>query len=159
MELKVPEMLRLEQARLREKLYCLAKENNDIGIAAHELMGLFYMHYIKEEERVFPALDALPSLANGEITDSMRVLKDIADDMKSGLYEELLEEHKVIVASLKNISNLALAQGRTEYVDFADRFILHAQMQEEILYPAVLVTAGYFLLAIQCGKSSNGYFS
>jgi len=159
MELKVPETLRLEHLKLREQLYVLTKENNDLGVAARTLMELCYKHHAKEEERVFPALEVFPKLAEGKITDSMRSLKDIADVMKAGLYEELLEDHKAIVASLQNISQLALALGRMEYVEYADRFIRHARMEEEMLYPAVLVTADYFQLLIQCRTSSDGYFS
>jgi hypothetical protein len=140
----------LEHVELREQLYALTKENNDLGVAARTVMELFYMHAIKEEERVLPALDALSNLAEGKITDKMEALKAIADDMKSGLYGELLEDHKAIVASLKSISQSALLQGRNEYVKFVERFIMHSQMEEEILYPASLVTAEYFQMLTQC---------
>jgi len=150
MELKVPQALRLEHVKLREQLYVLTKENNDLGVAARTLMELFYMHAVKEEERVLPALETLCHLAEGKVTDSMRPLKDIADDLKGGLYEELLEDHKAIVTSLKIISQAALAQGRKEYVKFGECFILHAQMEEEILYPAALVAAEYFQLLLHC---------
>jgi len=152
MELKVPQTLRLEHVMLREQLYALTKENSDLGAAARTLMELFYMHAVKEEERVLPALETLGQLAEGKVTDSMRSLNDIADDLKGGLYEELLEDHKAIVASLKIISQSAQAQGRNGYVKFVDRFILHAQMEEEILYPAALVTAEYFQLLLHCQK-------
>jgi len=159
MKLKVPESIRLEHIQLREQLFYLTREKGYLGDAAHNVMELFYKHYLKEEEKVFPALELLPQLVKGRITDSMTVLKDIACELEAGLYEELLEDHKVCVESLKNLSNSALDQGRMEYVQFADRFILHAQMEEEILYPTVLAIAGYFQLAIQCRRSSNGYFS
>jgi len=150
MKLKVPESLRLEHVQLREQLYRLTMENNDLAASARNVMELFYKHYIKEEERVFPALEVLPLLVEGKITDSMAPLLVIADDMKASLYEELLDDHRAIVASLKNISQAAIAQGRREYIEFIDRFILHAQMEEEILYPAALVTAEYFQLLLQC---------
>ncbi|OPY04579.1 MAG: hypothetical protein A4E66_02574 [Syntrophus sp. PtaB.Bin001] len=150
MELKVPKSLRLEHLELREQLYALTKENSDLGVAARTLMELFYMHAIKEEERVLLALDALSNLAERKITDQMEALKVIAEDLKSGLYEELFEEHKAIVASLKSISQSALLQGRNEYVKFVERFIMHAQMEEEILYPASLVAAEYFQMLTQC---------
>lgn len=150
MELKVPQAIRLEHVEMREQLYALTKENSDLGVAARDVMELFYMHAAKEEERVLPALEVLPALAEGKITDSMRSLKQIADDLRGGLYGELFEDHKAIVASLKNISQSALAQGRKELVKFVERFILHAQMEEEILYPAALVTAEYFELVMKC---------
>jgi len=150
MGLKVPASLRLEHVQLREQIYALAKQNNDLGAASHTVMEIFYMHAIKEEERVFPALDALPLLAAGKITDSMRLLKGIADEMKAGLYEELLEDHKAIVEPLNDIARSARDQGRMEFVEFAERFILHAQMEEEMLYPAALITAEYFQLLMQC---------
>lgn len=154
MELKVPQALRLEHVQLREKLYALMKESSDLGVAARTVMELFYLHAVKEEERVLPALEVLPQLAQGQILDSMTSLKDIAADLRRGLYEELFEDHKAIVAALKTVSQLALAHGRTDYVKFVDCFILHAQMEEEILYPAALVTAEYFQLLLQCRTDS-----
>jgi hypothetical protein len=155
MELKVPQTLRLEHVELREELYALTKEDNDLGIAARDLMELFYMHAIKEEERVLPALEALPFLAEGKITDSMRSLKDIANDLKGGLYGELFEDHKAIVASLKNIAQSALDQGRKEVVKFVERFVLHAQMEEEFFYPAARLAADYFQLLMKCQTDSD----
>ena len=150
MDLKVPKTLRLEHVELREQLYILTKENTELGEAARTLMEIFYMHAVKEEERVLPALEALPDLAEGKVTDQMRSLKDIADDLKGGLYQELFEDHRAILDSLNKISQLAADVGRTEYVKFVERFILHAQMEEEILYPASLVAAEYFQQLLQC---------
>jgi len=42
--------------QLREQLYALTKKDSDFGLAAHAVMELFYMHAVKEEERVFPAI-------------------------------------------------------------------------------------------------------
>ncbi len=150
MEWISPESLRLEHLKLREQIYALSKENNDLGVSLRPVMEIFYAHALKEEERVFPALEVLPLLAESKIIDSMRSLKGIADEMKAGLYEELLEDHKAILEPLKKISRSALDQGRMEFVEFAERFILHAQMEEEMLYPAALVTAEYFQLLLQC---------
>jgi len=155
MELQVPQTLRLEHVKLREELYALTKESDGLSEAARVVMELFYMHAIKEEGRVLPALEFLPLLSKGQITDSMRYLKDIAADLKGGLYEELLDDHKAIVAGLKNLSESALLQGRKEPAQFVERFILHAQMEEEILYPASLLTAEYFQLLMQCGKTGG----
>ncbi|OPY90695.1 MAG: hypothetical protein A4E72_00525 [Syntrophus sp. PtaU1.Bin208] len=150
MELKVPQTIRFEHLELREQLYALTKEDNDLGAAARALMELFYMHAIKEEERVLPALQVLPQLAEGQIDDSMKSLEDIAADLKGGLYEDLFEDHRTLVTALREISRAALALGRKEEVKFVDHFILHAQMEEEILYPAARVAAEYFLLLTQC---------
>jgi len=149
MELKVPQSLRYEHLELREQLYALTKENNDLGVAARAVMELFYMHAAKEEERVLPALDVLPGLAEGQIPDSMRSLTEIAADLKGGLYEELFEDHKALLTALSKVSQAALILGRKEEVRFVEQFTLHARMEEEILYPAVRVVAEYGRLLMQ----------
>jgi len=149
MELKVPHTLRFEHLELREQLYALAKEDNDLGIAARAMMELFYMHAATAEERVLPALDVLPRLAEGQIPDSMRSLAEIAADLKRGLYEELFEDHKVLLTALSKVSQAALALGRNKEVRFVEHFTHHARMEEEILYPAARVAAEYGQLLMQ----------
>jgi hypothetical protein len=155
MELKVPQTLRFEHIELREQLYALTKEDNDLGAAARAVMELFYMHATKEEERVLPALEALPQLAEGKIPDSMTSLKEIAADLKGGLYEELHEDHRALLLALSKISDIALILGRNDQVKFVERFNLHAQMEEEILYPAARVAAEYCQLLMQCRENGG----
>jgi hypothetical protein len=152
MELKVPQTLRREHLELREQLYALTKEDNDLGAAARAVMELFYMHAVKEEERVLPALEALPRLAEGRIPESVKSMEDIAADLKGGLYEELFEDHKNLEEALRRISSAALALGRNEEVRFVERLTLHFRTEEEILYPAARVAAEYCRLLMQCGE-------
>jgi len=48
----------------------------------------------------------------------------------------MLEEHKEIVAALKNLIEAAKKEKKMEYARFADKLMLHAQNEEEVLYPA-----------------------
>jgi len=143
MKLQVPQALRFEHLELREKLYALTKEDNDLGAAARAVMELFYMHAMKEEERILPALDALPRLAEGQIPDFMESLLDIGADLKGGLYEELFEDHRTLITALDKVSHAAHDLGRNAEVRFVERFALHARMEEEVLYPAARVAAEY----------------
>jgi hypothetical protein len=152
MELKVPQTLRFEHLELREQLYALTKEDNDLGAAARAVMELFYMHAVKEEERLLPALEVLPLLAEGRIPEAVKSLEEIAADLKGGLYEELFEDHKNLAEALRRISSAALAMGRAEEVRFVERLTLHFRTEEEILYPAARVAAEYCRLLMQCGK-------
>jgi len=158
MGLKVPESLRLEHARFRKQLCALTKDKTDFAVAVQAVTVLFDKHSIKEETKIFPVLEVLPLLAERKTNDSMKLLQSVADEMKAGLHEELLEEHRTIVESLRGISQSAMAQNRREYVDFAECFILHTKMEEEMLYHAALVTADDLQLLNQCRISSNGYF-
>ncbi|MDY0188358.1 MAG: hypothetical protein RBR16_10585 [Syntrophus sp. (in: bacteria)] len=152
MELKVPQTLRLEHLELREQLYALTKEDNDLGAAARAVMELFYMHAVKEEERVLPALEALPRLAEGRIPESVKPMEEIAADLKGGLYEELFEDHRNLEEALQRISSAALVLGRNEEVRFVERLTLHFRTEEEILYPAARVATEYCRLLRQCGE-------
>ena len=58
----------------------------------------------------------------------------------------MLEEHKSIVAALKVLTEASRKEKKTEYVRFADKLILHAQTEEEVLYPAALLIGEYLKL-------------
>jgi len=58
----------------------------------------------------------------------------------------LLEEHKVVVAALKNLIAAAEAEKKPEHARFAEKLMLHAQTEEEVLYPAAILVGEYLKL-------------
>jgi hypothetical protein len=52
---------------------------------------------------------------------------------------KMLAEHKQIVGALEKLRAAAHAAGRAEYENFADALVLHAQTEEQVLYPAAIL--------------------
>ena len=57
--------------------------------------------------------------------------------------DQMLKEHKEIVARLKILTEAALKENKLEYVQFAEKLALHAQTEEEVLYPAAILVGKY----------------
>ena len=85
-----------------------------------------------------PPLTLLPRLARGEVTPDMRRYQKLAETLKAEL-PRMLAEHKLIVDALGELMRAAQEEGYTGYAQFARKMILHAQMEEEILYPASIL--------------------
>ena len=51
----------------------------------------------------------------------------------------MLAEHALIVAALKGLMQAAQEEGHQGYARYAQKMILHAQTEEEILYPASIL--------------------
>ena len=61
---------------------------------------------------------------------------------------QMLEEHKAIVAQLEVLTDAAKEGRKYAYVRFAEKLVLHAQMEEEVLYPAAILIGEYLGLKI-----------
>jgi hypothetical protein len=62
----------------------------------------------------------------------------------------MLAEHKAIVGALRKLLQAATAEGHAGFASFAQKLILHAQTEEEILYPASILVGEY--LKLKLGK-------
>ncbi len=60
----------------------------------------------------------------------------------------MFQEHKAIVAALKNLSEVAQKEGKMEYVDFADELMSHAQSEGKVLYLTAILIGEYMKLEL-----------
>jgi len=51
---------------------------------------------------------------------------------------EMLEEHKTIVALLEKLTEVAKKEKKEEVAHFAEKLILHAKTEEEVLCPTAI---------------------
>ncbi len=63
----------------------------------------------------------------------------------------ILAEHQQIVAALGELVAAARAENKPRYVDFAEKLILHARTEEQVLYPAALIVGRYVRLLFDLG--------
>lgn len=149
MEFVIPRPLKLEHEELHEQLRKATKESGSLGEAAKAVAKLMHPHFIKEEDYALPPLGLLPLLAKGKVSADMAAVLVKTDKLKAEL-DEMLAEHRSIVAALKDLADVAKREEKLEYAEFADKLILHAQTEEEVSYPTAILIGEY--LKLRLGK-------
>jgi len=137
-----PGPLHLEHLELRHFLAKMAHEKGETGDAARLVARLLDAHMHKEETFVLPALAVLPRLAEGRFEPAMADAIAHAEWLKKNL-AELVAEHRAISAGLERLIAAGRAAERFELVEFAEKVLNHARLEELVLYPAVIVCGEY----------------
>ena len=145
MEFEIPKSIKLEHEELHESLEEATMEPGLVGDAAKAVQEVLQPHFLKEEEFALPPLGLLSKLSNGQITPEMKDAIAMADRLRAEL-RQMLKEHREIVARLKTLTEAALKENKLDYVQFAEKLTLHAQTEEEVLYPAVILVGEYLKL-------------
>jgi hypothetical protein len=145
MEFKIPTSIRVEHEKLHEDLAKAIQVTGKLGAAAKDVAAILVPHFRKEEEYALPPLGLLSVLAEREIKSDMKEVLPITERFKADL-PHMLEEHKAIVAALKDFIEEAKTAKKPEFVYFAEKLTLHAKHEEEVLYPAALLVGEYIKL-------------
>ncbi|GIL05709.1 hypothetical protein FBR04_09345 [Betaproteobacteria bacterium PRO7] len=142
MKLEIPLPLREEHEELHERLRRATQAGGEVGEAAKALAALMHPHFVKEDEFALPALGLLLPLAQGEVTPDMADVLKLTDRLAAEL-PTMLAEHKAIVGALHRLAAAARRAGRDDIVAFAHALTLHAQTEEQVMYPAALLVGRY----------------
>ena len=121
--------------------------SGNIGEAANRVAKLLHPHFVKEEEYALPPLGLLSLIAEGKIYPDMQKIIDMTEKLKSEL-KNMLEEHKTITLALETLKSIAQKENRNDIVKFADELVLHAQTEEEVLYPTSILIGEYIKLKL-----------
>jgi hypothetical protein len=143
----IPASLKTEHEQLHAEIEKATHEPGALGEAAREAARLLYPHFAKEEHYAMPALTLLPKLAWGTISADMAWVLPLAARLKAELPLMMLE-HKNIVAALRRFRARAEEAGRFDYIRLADALTLHAQTEEEVLYPAAEIVGEFLELKL-----------
>lgn len=142
MILSIPAALKIEHEDLYDTVKLLVKEPGEIGRLASEVAAYINLHFIKEERLALPPLGALVALTSSPITEDMKDIIAVTDEFKKE-YPAMLEEHKQILNVLKRLNAAARQENQYEAAHFAEKLMLHAQTEEQVLYPAALLVGDY----------------
>ena len=142
MQHEISKSIKLEHEELHENLEEATMELGSIGEAAKAMHEALQPHFLKEEEFALLPLGLLFQLSKGQTTPEMKEMIVMAEKLKAEL-DQMLKEHKEIVARLKILTEAALKENKLEYVQFAEKLALHAQTEEEVLYPAAILVGKY----------------
>jgi hypothetical protein len=147
MKFEIPHPLKVEHEELHAELAEATMAGGIIGRAAKGVADVLHPHFLKEEEYALPPLGLLSVLARGQVIPEMKEALTMTDRLKAELMQ-MLEEHKAIVAALGILTDAAKKEKKMEYARFAEKLILHAKTEEEVLYPAALLVGEYLKIRL-----------
>jgi len=147
MKFKIPSSLQEEHKELHHTLEKFTQLPGKTGIAAKEVAKLLHPHFIKEEEYALPPLGLLVDLSKGKISDEMKPAIVLSDKLKQGL-QQMLSEHQQIVASLEKLKKAANEENYPDVLQFTETLKLHAQTEEQVLYPTAILIGEYLKLKL-----------
>ena len=134
----IPKSVQLEHHAIHSALEEAMKAPGRVGSAARALAEVLHPHFVREEEIALPPLGALAPLAADVMPSEAAEILAMTDSLKREL-PRMLEEHKQIRAAVDDLRAAARAERVTRYEQLADQLALHAQTEEEVLYPAAVL--------------------
>jgi hypothetical protein len=146
-DLAIPEPLKIEHEKLHDQLVRLTKLPGQVGEAARNVATLLHPHFVKEETYALPPLGLLRSLAEGQVTAKMEAVLALTERLADDL-PRMLEEHRAVVVALATLRAAAEAEGRADAAEFAEALRLHAETEEQVLYPAAMLAGAYVRLRL-----------
>ena len=147
-QFKIPESLKAEHVELHEDLARALKAGGKTAEAARAVEEVLHPHFVKEEAYALPPLGLLSSVAEGNVTPEMKTVIAMTDKLKADL-PDMLQEHKAIVAALEKLSAMAKQEGKKEHALFAEKLMMHARNEEEVLYPAAILVGEYLKMKLK----------
>jgi hypothetical protein len=148
--IQIPKSVQAEHEAIHAALVEATQAPGRVGTAAKDLAEVLHPHFVREEQIALPPLGLLAPLATGDHL-SETVLSEVlamTDALKSEL-PRMLEEHKKIRAAVDKLRLAARAEQATKYEQLAEQLALHAQTEEEVLYPAAVVVGDIIRARLQ----------
>jgi hypothetical protein len=134
----IPEPLKVEHDELHAELVALTRVPGRVGEAARTVAALLHPHFVKEEEYALPPLGLLVPIAQRGVTPEMRAVLTMTDRLKRDL-PHMLAEHGEVVRALETLAAAGRTEQRPDAERFAEKLRLHAQTEEQVLYPAAIL--------------------
>jgi hemerythrin HHE cation binding domain-containing protein len=134
----IPRSIQKEHEAIHAALVDATKTAGRTGAAAKELAAVLHPHFVREEEIALPPLGLLAPLAAGARPEGLREVLEMTDALKREL-PRMLEEHKGIRAAVEKLRAAAREERQAKAEQLADDLAVHAQTEEEVLYPAAVL--------------------
>lgn len=140
--MKTPLSIRREHEELHADLARAEREPGPIGEAARKVARILHPHFLREDEYAIPPLALLPRLAKGLLTPDMADILPLVARLKEEM-PLMIQEHRAIVGAVQELATAAESENDEKYIRFAAELLVHAQMEEEVLYPAAVLVGEY----------------
>jgi len=139
-KIEIPKSVQTEHKAIHSALEKATQSPGRVGTAAKELAEVLDPHFVREEQIALPPLGLLSPLAAGDRLPENVLSEALAmsDSLRSEL-PRMLEEHKKIRAAVEKLRVAARAANAAGPEQLAEQLALHAQTEEEVLYPAAIL--------------------
>ena len=148
----IPGSIRAEHEEIHSALERATQEPGRVGQAARALAKTLHPHFVREEQIALPPLGLLAPLARGELTGGMADILPMTDSLRTEL-PRMLEEHTAIRSATVALAAAARAERNAWVAELAAKLALHAQTEEEVLYPAAVLVGDLVRARITGGGS------
>jgi hypothetical protein len=135
---RIPGSVQTEHRTIHAALEAAMRTPGRVGAAARSLAEVLHPHFVREEEIALPPLGWLEALASGVMPAGVKAMLTMTDTLKREL-PRMLEEHVRIRAAVAELREAARAEGVASAAQLAEDLALHAQTEEEVLYPAAVL--------------------
>ena len=151
-KIEIPQSVQAEHQAIHSALVEATKAPGRVGTAAKALAEVLHPHFVREEQIALPPLGLLAPLAAGTKLSDAQVSEALAmtDSLRREL-SKMLDEHKQVRVAVEGLRRAAIEEQALTYQQLADQLALHAQAEEEVLYPAA-VLVGDLIRAKRQGK-------
>jgi hypothetical protein len=143
--LKVPNALKSGHEALYAGLRRAMREPGATGECARNLMQIMDGHMMREEKFALRPLGLLKALSRGETPADLAEAIAIVEGFKREM-PQMMDEHRQIADLLRRFAKEAEAAGKPEYVQLAEDLVVHAQIEEDVLYPTAILVGAYAAL-------------
>ena len=145
MPLEVPASLKNAHDALHAGLKRAMREPGATGEAARRVMQVMDGHMLREEKFALRPLGLLKALGRGETPADLAEAAALVKSLKREM-PQMVDEHRQISELLRIFAKTAEADDKPEYVAFAEEMIVHAHIEEDVLYPAAMLIGEYAAL-------------
>jgi len=137
---QIPKSIQVEHEAIHSLLIEATRAPGRVGVAAKALAEVLHPHFVREEEIALPPLGLLADLAARKTLPENQVdeVLTMTDALRNEL-PQMIEEHQRIRAAVDDLRQAAKAEQATKYENLADQLAVHAQNEEEVLYPAAIL--------------------
>ena len=136
--MKAPPSLRREHEELHADLATAGTMPGLLGQTAREIARIMHPHFLREDEYAIPPLSLLPRVAKGQVTPEMAEVLPLIARLKEEM-PLMIEEHRAILGAVRAFAMAAENEGDEKCIRLAAELTVHAQLEEEVLYPAALL--------------------
>lgn len=142
MALQVPDSLKNGHDAIRAALKRAMREPGRTGEVARHVARVMDGHMMREEKFALRPLGLLKELGRGETPADLGEAAAVVESLRREM-PQMLDEHRQIAELLRLLASEAEAEGKAEYVELAEDMIVHAHIEEDVLYPAALLVGEY----------------
>ena len=145
MGMQVPVSLKSGHEAIQAGLKRAMAEPGVLGENARTIARIMSGHMLREEKFALRPLGLLKALARGETPAELAEMVKLAQALRIEM-PQMIDEHRQIAQALHALAGNAEAAGKPEYVALAEEMLLHAHIEEDVLYPAAVLIGKYAAL-------------